>query len=348
MNENHRDLISITFTLAIILLAAIIAFRFLLPLAWAGIIAIASWPLYERLDEMLGGQKTLVATILTTVFTVVVAVPLLWLTVIAIQETRVAVNFLLTANAHGVTAPEWLGELPWVGEHLKAAWQESLGKPQGLTEFFVNGSKSLKAVGEFAKIVGMQVAHRAVIFGFAIVSLFFFYRDGERLAKQIKLLGRYLLKSRWKIYSEQLPLAIKATVNGLVLVGLGVGIVMGACYAIAGVPFAALFGALTAVFAMIPFGAPVVFAIVALILLIESQFVSALVVIIVGGVVMFTADHFIRPVMIGGATRMHFLAVLFGILGGVETLGLVGLFIGPVIMVLFTTLWHEPEMTKLR
>lgn len=348
MNENHRDLISITFTCAIIVLAAVVAFRFLLPLAWAGIIAIASWPLYKRLEALLGQRRTLVATILTTVFTVVVAVPLLWLTIIAIQETRVAVSFLLTANAHGVTPPEWLGELPWVGEHLKAAWQESLGKPQGLTEYLFNGSKSLKAVGEFAKIVGMQVAHRTVIFGFAIVSLFFFYRDGERLAKQIKLIGRYLLKSRWKIYSEQLPLAIKATVNGLVLVGLGVGIIMGACYAIAGVPFAALFGALTAVFAMIPFGAPVVFAIVALILLIQSQFVSALVVVIFGGVVMFTADHFIRPVMIGGATRMHFLAVLFGILGGVETLGLVGLFIGPVVMVLFTTLWQEPEMTRLR
>jgi len=334
--------------LSIIILASVIAFRFLLPVAWAGIIAIASWPLYKRLEDLLGQRRTLVAVILTTIFTVVVAVPLLWLTIIAIQEARVAVNFLLTANAQGVVAPEWLGELPWVGEHLHAAWQESLGKPQGLTEFFVNGSKSLKAVGEFAKIIGMQVAHRAVIFGFAIVSLFFFYRDGEVLAKQIKVLGRYLLKSRWKIYAEQLPLAIKATVNGLVLVGLGVGIIMGACYAIAGVPFSALFGALTAVFAMIPFGAPVVFVVVALILLIQSHFVSALVVVIFGGVVMFTADHFVRPVMIGGATRMHFLAVLFGILGGVETLGLVGLFVGPVIMVLFTTLWHEPEMTKLK
>lgn len=347
MNENHRELISITFTMTVILLACVIAFHFLIPLAWAGIIAIASWPFYKRLNIIFPHHKTLVATILTSAFVLVVVAPLLWLTKIAVQEIGTGVNFLLTANTEGMPAPEWLGHIPWFGEHLPALWQETLGKPQGLTEFFAVGSVSLKAVGDFAKLIGFQLAHRTIIFGFAIVSLFFFYRDGEVLAKQIKILGRFLLRSRWKLYSTQLPVAIKATVNGLVLVGISVGIILGVCYAVAGVPFAGLFGLFTAVFAMIPFGAPVVFSIVSLILLIQGKFISALVILIIGGVVMFVADHFVRPVMIGGATRMHFLAVLFGILGGVETLGLVGLFIGPVIMVLFTTLWHEPEMAKL-
>ncbi len=347
MNENHRELISITFTMTVILLASVIAFHFLVPLAWAGIIAIATWPLYKRLDNFLGHRKTLVATILTAIFIMVVVIPLLWLTKLAVQEIRTGVNYLLTANIDGLPTPAWINNIPGFGDYFSALWQEYLGKPQGLTEFFAIGSKSLKAVGDFAKIIGLQVAHRTIIFGFAIVSLFFFYRDGEILAKQIKILGRFLLRSRWKLYSEQLPVAIKATVNGLVLVGISVGLILGVCYAIAGVPFAALFGLFTAVLAMIPFGAPVVFSIVALILLIQGHFISALVIMIIGCIVMFVADHLIRPVMIGGATRMHFLAVLFGILGGVETLGLVGLFIGPVIMVLFTTLWHEPEMAKL-
>jgi predicted PurR-regulated permease PerM len=58
---------------------------------------------------------------------------------------------------------------------------------------------------------------------------------------------------------------------------------------------------------------------------------------------MFVADHFIKPVLIGGAIELPFLAVLFGILGGVETLGLLGLFLGPMVMVLFVTLWQEPQ-----
>ena len=58
---------------------------------------------------------------------------------------------------------------------------------------------------------------------------------------------------------------------------------------------------------------------------------------------MFVADHFIKPALIGGTIQLPFLAVLFGILGGVETLGLLGLFIGPIVMVLFVTLWNEAQ-----
>ena len=61
-----------------------------------------------------------------------------------------------------------------------------------------------------------------------------------------------------------------------------------------------------------------------------------------GTVVLFVADHFIRPRLIGEATRMPFLLVLFGIFGGVEAFGLVGLFAGPAVMALFITLWREP------
>ena len=132
---------------------------------------------------------------------------------------------------------------------------------------------------------------------------------------------------------------------GVVLVGLGVGVIMGACYAIMGVPFSVLLGAATALLAMIPFGAPIAFVTVGLVLLMKGNFVSAIAILVIGAIVMFVADHFVRPVIIGNATQLHFLAVLFGILGGVESIGLVGLFIGPVVMVLFTTLWREPELT---
>jgi predicted PurR-regulated permease PerM len=72
--------------------------------------------------------------------------------------------------------------------------------------------------------------------------------------------------------------------------------------------------------------------------------VPAIVVTAAGMTVLFIADHFVRPTMIGSATKLPFLAVLFGILGGVETMGLVGLFIGPVVMTLFVTLWHEEDL----
>ncbi len=345
MNQNHRELISIGFTITVVVMAAIVAMHFLLPLVWAGIIAIATWPVYQRLERWLGYRKTLVAALLTFAFTLVVMVPLVWLTIKGLHEARVFANFLIQSNTEGVPPPDWIKSLPWGSDYLQNMWQDKLGHQGAVSELLETETSSIKSLSGFAKTVGLQVAHRSVVFGFALLCLFFFYRDGESLAQQINALGDYCLGHRWHLYSSNLPNAIKATVNGLVLVGLSVGAIMGTCYAILGVPFSVMLGAATALLAMIPFGAPIAFVTVGLVLLIKGSLAGAIVVLVVGSIVMFVADHFVRPVIIGNATQLHFLAVLFGILGGVEALGLVGLFIGPVVMVLFSTLWREPELS---
>ena len=146
---------------------------------------------------------------------------------------------------------------------------------------------------------------------------------------------------RWSLFSLKVPVAVRATVNGLVLVGMAEGVLLGIGYQIAGVPSSVLWAAATGVLAIIPFGAPLAFGAVALLLLYRGATAAAIAIAVWGAIVLFVADHFVRPQMIGSATQLPFLAVLFGILGGVETLGLIGLFVGPVIMTLFVTLWHE-------
>jgi predicted PurR-regulated permease PerM len=345
MNENHRDLISIGFTVTVVVMAGFVAMRFLLPLVWAGVIAIATWPIYKRLERWLGYRKTLVAVLMSVMVTLVVIVPLAGLMIQGLQEARYLTAFLLQSNEGGIPAPEWLHTLPWDGDFLQNWWIEKLGHQGALSDLLETDPATVKSLSRFAKSVGLQVVHRSVVFGFALLCLFFFYRDGDVLAKQINALGEYCLGHRWDMYARNLPMAIKATVNGVVLVGFSVGLIMGSCYAILGVPFAVMLGAVTGVLAMIPFAVPFAFVTVALILLMKGSLASALAILAIGSFVMFVADHFVRPVIIGNATQLPFLAVLFGILGGVESLGLVGLFIGPVVMVLFTTLWHEPELS---
>jgi predicted PurR-regulated permease PerM len=92
---------------------------------------------------------------------------------------------------------------------------------------------------------------------------------------------------------------------------------------------------------MIPFGAPVVFGAAALLLLAQGKMLAAAILFVFGMAVGFIADHAIRPALIGGATRLPFLWVLLGILGGVETFGLLGLFLGPAIMAALSLLWRE-------
>ena len=129
--------------------------------------------------------------------------------------------------------------------------------------------------------------------------------------------------------------------NGLVLVGVAEGVLMGIVYAFAHVPHPALFGAITAVAAMIPFGAPLVFGVAAILSVAQGLNTAAIVVVAAGIAVTFVADHFVRPVLIGGATKLPFLWVLFGILGGVASWGLLGLFLGPAVMAALIMLWRE-------
>jgi predicted PurR-regulated permease PerM len=164
--------------------------------------------------------------------------------------------------------------------------------------------------------------------------------------KQIQRVGQNCLGNRWSRYVDHLPSALRATVNGTILVGLGVGFLMGICYYLLHIPAPTLLGFITAFGAMIPFVVPVILSIIAISLISQGAMISAIIVVAWGTLVMFVADHFIKPVLIGGAIELPFLAVLFGILGGVETLGILGLFIGPIIMVLFVTLWQESQDRK--
>jgi predicted PurR-regulated permease PerM len=134
---------------------------------------------------------------------------------------------------------------------------------------------------------------------------------------------------------------VHGTVNGLVLVGLGEGAVLGVIYFVAGVPHATVFGALTALAAMVPFAAPAVILLAALLLIAQGSLPWGIGVFCVGIVVTFVADHFVRPQLIGGAIKLPFIWVLLGILGGLEVWGLVGLFLGPAIMASLIMLWRE-------
>jgi predicted PurR-regulated permease PerM len=180
-----------------------------------------------------------------------------------------------------------------------------------------------------------------VLFAFTLLTLFFLFKEGDAVARQLQTAGTRAFGPSGERIGRQMMNSVHGTVDGLVLVGLGEGVLMGVGYVIAGVPHPTLFGLFTAIAAMVPFGAPVVFGIAALVLLVQGTIVWAVIIAALGFVVTFVADHFIRPQLIGSATRLPFLWVLLGILGGVETWGLLGLFLGPAIMAALILLWRE-------
>jgi predicted PurR-regulated permease PerM len=343
MNENHKELMSILLSVSVVALALYIIHRFIPSIVWAGIITIATYPLYQKWCLFFGKRKSLAAFLFTIVLAILIIAPLSWMISVLIRELQVFVSFLQSTNAHGSDLPDFMADFPWFTNEIQSYWNEFLGQPGNVKDLLSNLHFSLAPLSHYVKQVSFNIFHRGFQIGFTLMSLFFFYRDGETLTKTIHRIGENCLGVRWYRYAEKLPSALRGTVNGTIFVGVGVGFLMGICYAFVHCPGPAVLGFITACAAMIPFVVPLVIVVVASIVWIKGSILGALIVMIWGTIVVFIADHFIKPALIGGAIKLPFLVVLFGILGGVETLGLLGLFIGPIVMVLFLTLWQETD-----
>ena len=261
---------------------------------------------------------------------------------LVVQAGREAHDLLLLfrrATTSGVAVPDWVSHLPFGAEQVSAWWRDNLASPVPTASLLrrVDQGSMLSLTRRF----GAEIAHRTIIFFFMLMTFFFLLRDGDGLVQDLLDASSKLFGARGERIARQMVSSIHGTVDGLVLVGIGEGIVMGIAYVVAGVPHPTLLGGVTAVAAMIPFAVFVVFVIVAMLLLAQGSVIAAMVIVALGTVVVLLADHLVRPALIGGATRLPFLWVLFGILGGVETWGVVGLFIGPALMAALIMLWRE-------
>lgn len=341
MTDNHRFLLSMIMTVMIVIMAVFVVNRFIPSMLWAGTLLMITYPLYQKWHQFCFKEDMWAAATFTTFVSIVLFLPFLWLVSVVVQEAQVFVDFIIKANKQGMTTPDALISLPGIGTEINYFWNKHFSPPGGLKTYFTELNLALSSISYYAKIVGVSLVHRSVQVGFTLLTLFFFYRDAEVLIEQINHVGTTCLGKRWAHFANQVPSALQGTVNGTVLVGIGVGVIMGLTYWALNFPAPTIAGFFTAIAAMIPFVVPVVFLFVAMVIWLSGSLIKAIILLAIGTVVMFIADHFIKPVLIGGTTKLHFLAVLFGLLGGVETLGIIGLFLGPLVMVLFMTLWRE-------
>jgi predicted PurR-regulated permease PerM len=323
----------------ILVLAAVwILQRFLPALAWAGVLAIATWPIREWLTRK-GTHPSIIAILLALSVGVLIVCPLITLAIQMAREANVVVQTVRELREAGLGTPEWMPQIPFVGIYVATWWQDNLADPEAAKEL-LGRAESLDLI-HWTRSLGSEAISRLVTLAFTLLTLFFAYRDGPRIIKQSRIVADRLVGPSAERLGEEAIVAIRATVNGLVLVGLAEGAVLGAAYVVAGVSHPVLFGFATAVLATVPFGAPLVFVIACFALMVQSRITAAVLLFLFASAVVFVADHFVRPALIGASTRLPFLWILLGIFGGLETFGLIGLFVGPAIMAAVLAIWRE-------
>lgn len=337
-NPLYLSLVSLIFTCLILLAAYTVLQSFLLPIIWAAVIAITTWPLHLKIKSRLAGNNDIAAMATTTVVAVTLAGPMIALLIFVAEDVQSAATFLIRANDEGAPTPPWLAGMPLFGDFLAQQWAAYLGEPSQLSQLF---SAKLSMIQELAQSALVEAATRTAMLFFALWVLFFFYRDGDKLLSKISFVGYKWLKKRWPSYAHHIPGAVRSAVNGLVIVGLAEGIIIGLMLNFAGVHSAMLLGMVTAAVSLVPMAGPLLLGVIGLVLFAQGSPLAGIFVVVFGTAVLLLADYLVRPRLIQSSTQLPFLAILFGIFGGIASMGILGLIIGPVILVLFLVLLRE-------
>jgi len=322
------------------LLCLMILAPFITPIVWAGILAYASWPLYRQLRRLLHGYRTIAALLMTFILGCVVVVPVLWILVLVQGELIVAYQALTRYLAQGPQAmPDFMARIPWVGPKLQDTINRYATDPSQLTREL--STWLLGWASELGHILG-GVGRNIVKLSLTLLTVFFFYRDGETIAAQADHVVEGFFGDRLNPYVITAGKMTRAVVYGLLITAITQGVLAGVGYWVVGLAAPVLLGALTAILSIVPLvGTAIVWVPIGIYLLSIGLVWKGIIMLTWGAVLVHPADQVLRPILISNATRVPFLIVLFGALGGLTAFGLIGLFTGPVVLAIAMAIWRE-------
>lgn len=312
---------------------------FIVPVLWACIIAYMTWPLYKRILHRFGNRPTLSASIMISLAVLVIGIPLTFAIFILQHEGRnLYFDIQRQLSSGHLTVPDFIRELPIIGKEISRTVREINADPSTLSQ---NIGVWIQGHLNYGKFVLNEITKNIVKLCFAVMSLFFFYRDGQTILEQVRKALEMLIGPRIHHYVDTISETTRAVVYGVGLTAVAQAILAGLSYFVADVPNPMVLTLITFLMALIPFGPPLAYGAVSLWLFSQGQTVEAIGVMAWGVCVVSTADNVIRPLVISGATKIPFLLIMFGVLGGLASFGLVGLFIGPVILAILLAIWRE-------
>lgn len=323
---------------AIALGCAFVLRPFFSAILWAAILVFASWPVFRYLRRA-GLGRAGAAGIMVALTAVLVVLPIAVAVPGSADDVAHLRTLLQNALQSGLpSAPPWLARVPVIGSTLSDLWNGWAADLSVMVAFF---RPYFGMIAEAGLRLLLEIADSVVGFVLALFIGFFFYLYGEPMADRLQAIVRRIAGE----HADRLIRVTGQTVRGTVYGILGTAIVQGLLtfggLSLSGVPRAPLLALIAGFLSVLPIGAPLVW-IPAAIWLLASGSVGWGVFLAVYGVVLISgADHLIRPYFIARGAHLPFLLTVLGVLGGVLSFGLLGIFLGPVLLGVGFTLVNE-------
>lgn len=339
-----RDQFISLFFIALLLFIVYQIFLILAPFGkaifWSAILAFAFYPLYDRLRKRFESQETFAALVMTVLIFLIVVPPfallLLNLTTQAIELYQSASQYVREGGLEQLI--EQIRTIPVIQKIEANVFQWEPLK-QSATDWLL---RSTRAVGNFAAMQAGTITKNIflVFLNIALMTflLFVFLKDGGKIYRFVYQISPFEEKTKKAIF-HQINETFAAVIRGQLLTGLTQSIVAGIVFWALGLPLALFFAAVTFIAALVPVvGASTVWVPLVLYLILQGSYIKATILTVFGTFVISLIDNIMKPALIGEKTRLPYFLLFFGILGGIQLYGLMGIFLAPVILSLFFAL----------
>lgn len=322
------------------LLCLLVLRPFLAPILWAAILAYVTWPLYCQVRKPFRRFDTVAASLMTLLVVAIAIAPLFWLLVLIQHELVYAYRSVTTYLSQGPhTLPAAIRDIPWFGAWLQDGLNRYREDPAALGREITDGLQRWR--GQLGALLG-GVGRNVVKLLIALLTLFFFYRDGDLLVHQIQRVAKRFLDDRLDRSVHAAGIMTRAVVYGLLITALAQGAIAGVGYWIFGLEAPVVLGALTGLLSTAPLlGTAFIWAPLGAGLVLAGHAWKGVLLLAWGALLVHPVDNVLRPLLISSATRVPFLLVMLGVLGGLAAFGLVGVFVGPVLLGVVSALWRE-------
>ncbi|MEN6386368.1 MAG: AI-2E family transporter [Phycisphaerales bacterium] len=337
--KSIEQIAGITIIIAILVGCFVILKPFTIAILWAAILCFATWPLYELILKWVKGRRNLAAFTMTLIILLVLFVPFFIFGLTFTNSIENAMDWLNSQNLQTLSQPPaWVSKIPLVGSRISELW----------TRLSTNAEPAIRWLVPWVQKAGVWLLSHSIGFAQGIFQLaisilvaFFFYRDGKEIALRIK---EGFIKIHGQT-AEHLINVTKATVQsvvyGIIATAIFQSVATGIGLAIAKVPSPILLAFLTFFLSFIPAGAAPVWVGASIWLLLQGHIGWGIFMFIYGATVISSIDNFVRSFMMSRKSRLPFIVMFIGVLGGIGAFGLIGIFIGPTLLIVGLTLAKE-------